>query len=73
MIGEHFLLTYLHIILLTLPYALQVNMIVHTAYCQSGVSSTNYSKLCKVTDISAPVLSIATNISVMIIILLKGW
>ena len=50
-----------------------VNMLVHASRCHSGVSSTDYSKLCKVTDVSAPVLSIMTNISVMILVLWRGW
>ncbi|TBU51134.1 hypothetical protein BD310DRAFT_942687 [Dichomitus squalens] len=49
------------------------NMLAHASRCQSGVSTTNYSKLCKVTDVAAPVLSITTNISVMILVLWKGW
>lgn len=48
-------------------------MLVHATHCQSGVSSTNYGELCKVTDVSAPVLSIVTNVSVMVLVLLKGW
>lgn len=48
-------------------------MLVHAARCQSGVSTTNYGKLCKVTDVAAPVLSIMTNISVMLLVLWKAW
>ncbi|KAI0314350.1 hypothetical protein OF83DRAFT_1063979 [Amylostereum chailletii] len=50
-----------------------INMIVHATFCRSGVSSTDYTKLCKVTDVSAPVLSIVTNVSVMLLTLLKAW
>ncbi|GJE97702.1 hypothetical protein PsYK624_139230 [Phanerochaete sordida] len=50
-----------------------VNMLVHAARCQSGVSTTHYGQLCKVTDVAAPVLSIVTNMSVMFLVLWKGW
>ncbi|GJE97707.1 hypothetical protein PsYK624_139280 [Phanerochaete sordida] len=52
---------------------MMVNVLVHAARCQSGVATTDYGQLCKVTDIAAPVLSIATNISVMILVLWKAW
>jgi len=50
-----------------------VNMLVHAARCQSGVATTNYGELCKVTDVAAPVLSIVTNISVLLLVLWKAW
>lgn len=50
-----------------------VNMIVHASFCQSGFSATNYSQLCKGTDIAAPVLSILVNVSVMVLTLWKAW
>ncbi|GJE97705.1 hypothetical protein PsYK624_139260 [Phanerochaete sordida] len=50
-----------------------VNVLVHAAHCQSGVATTNYGELCKVTDIAAPALSILTNISVMLLVLWKAW
>lgn len=52
---------------------LLVNMLVHLRYCQSGVASTNYAEVCKVTDISAPVLSILVNVSVMVLTLWQAW
>ena len=48
-------------------------MLVHSRYCQSGVSSTNYGVVCKVTDVAAPTLSILVNISVMLLVLWKAW
>ncbi|EKM49733.1 uncharacterized protein PHACADRAFT_265383 [Phanerochaete carnosa HHB-10118-sp] len=50
-----------------------VNILVHAARCQSGVATTDYGELCKVTDVAAPVLSILTNISVMFLVLWKAW
>lgn len=50
-----------------------VDTIVQAAFCHSGVATTHYSRLCKVTNVLSPVLSIATNISVMLIILWKAW
>ncbi|TFK31909.1 hypothetical protein BDQ12DRAFT_568405, partial [Crucibulum laeve] len=50
-----------------------VNMIVSASFCRSGVSSTNYTILCKTTQIFSPVLSIMTNISVMILTICKAW
>ncbi|KAI0342962.1 hypothetical protein BDW22DRAFT_1219304 [Trametopsis cervina] len=50
-----------------------VNMLVHASFCQSGVSTTDYGKLCKVTDILAPTLSIVVNVSVMALTLCKAW
>ena len=50
-----------------------MNVLVHAARCQSGVATTNYGELCKITDIAAPVLSIATNVSVMLLVLWKAW
>ncbi|KAG7093443.1 hypothetical protein E1B28_007121 [Marasmius oreades] len=50
-----------------------INMIVCAAHCGSGVSSTNYSRLCKVTQTLAPVLSIVMNISVMVLTVWKAW
>lgn len=58
---------------LTLTSGRLVNMFIQASLCQSGVSTTDYTKLCKVTNVSAPVLSIMTNLSVMVIILWKGW
>lgn len=48
-------------------------MLVHSRYCQSGVASTNYAVVCKVTDISAPVLSILVNVSVMLLTIWQAW
>ncbi|KAF8058536.1 hypothetical protein FPV67DRAFT_1428300 [Lyophyllum atratum] len=50
-----------------------VNMIVSSIYCRSGVNSTNYTVLCKATDILAPVLSIMTNMSVMLLTMWRAW
>ncbi|GLB38063.1 hypothetical protein LshimejAT787_0411140 [Lyophyllum shimeji] len=50
-----------------------VNMIVSAIYCRSGVNSTNYTVLCKTTDVLAPVLSIMTNVSVMLLTLWRAW
>ena len=50
-----------------------VNTIVQGGFCHSGVATTNYSKLCKVTNVFAPVLSIMTNLSVMILTIIKAW
>jgi len=50
-----------------------INLIVSATYCRSGVSSTNYTVLCKATDILAPVLSIITNIAVMLLTLWRAW
>lgn len=56
-----------------MTYRTTVNMLVHSRYCQSGVNSTNYAVVCKVTDIAAPTLSILVNISVMLLVLWKAW
>lgn len=50
-----------------------VDTIVQAAYCQSGVSTTDYSHLCKVTNILGPTLSITTNFSVTVLIAWRGW
>lgn len=50
-----------------------VNMIIHSRFCHSGVSSTNYAVVCKATDILAPVLSIMVNVSVMFLTIWKAW
>ncbi|KAJ3974799.1 hypothetical protein EV361DRAFT_597436 [Lentinula raphanica] len=50
-----------------------VNMIVGASHCNSGVNSTNYTELCKVTQTLAPVLSVVTNVSVMILTIWKAW
>lgn len=50
-----------------------VNLIVSLSHCRSGVSSTNYTEYCKVTDVLAPVLSIVTNMSVMMLTIWKAW
>lgn len=56
----------------TLSNELPVNMLVHAAMCQAGVaSSSSYSPLCKSTDLSAPILSILTNLSVMVLTIFK--
>ncbi|KAJ4463676.1 hypothetical protein C8J55DRAFT_531428 [Lentinula edodes] len=50
-----------------------INMIIEASHCNSGVSSTNYTELCKVTQVLAPVLSVVTNVSVMMLTLWKAW
>ncbi|GJE97672.1 hypothetical protein PsYK624_138930 [Phanerochaete sordida] len=50
-----------------------VNMLVHASRCESGVATTDYNKLCKVTDVASPVLSILTNVSVMLLVLWRAW
>lgn len=50
-----------------------VDTIVQGAFCQSGVSSTDYTRLCKVTNVSGPILSILTNLSVMVLVAWKIW
>lgn len=49
------------------------NVLAHAARCHSGVATTNYGTLCKVTDVAAPTLSIVTNVSVMILVLWRAW
>ncbi|ESK91856.1 hypothetical protein Moror_10508 [Moniliophthora roreri MCA 2997] len=53
--------------------AMIINMIVCATHCSSGVSSTNYTHLCKVTQVLAPILSIMTNVSVMLLTIWKAW
>ncbi len=48
-------------------------MSIHAAFCRSGVSTTDYSQICKATDVSAPVLSIVTNLAVMMLTIWKAW
>ncbi|KAI0698352.1 hypothetical protein BC835DRAFT_1269111 [Cytidiella melzeri] len=50
-----------------------INMIVQASFCQSGVATTNYGELCKVTNILAPTLSIMVNVSVMLLTIVKAW
>ncbi|KIK51003.1 hypothetical protein GYMLUDRAFT_89171 [Collybiopsis luxurians FD-317 M1] len=51
---------------------INTTMLVGTDDC-SGVSSTNYSQVCKVTQSLAPTLSIVTNVSVMLLTMWKAW
>ncbi|GJE97684.1 hypothetical protein PsYK624_139050 [Phanerochaete sordida] len=50
-----------------------VNMLIHASRCESGVATTDYNRLCKVTDVASPVLSIVTNISVMLLVAWRAW
>ncbi|KAJ3994366.1 hypothetical protein F5050DRAFT_1575759 [Lentinula boryana] len=50
-----------------------INMIIEASHCNSGVNSTNYTELCKVTQVLAPVLSVVTNVSVMMLTIWKAW
>ena len=50
-----------------------VNMLVHASLCHSGVSTTHYGEICKVTDVLAPSLSIMVNVSVMLLTIYKAW
>lgn len=52
----------------------EANMLVNASLCHSGISaSPDFSNLCRITNILAPVLSITTNISVMFLVLWKAW